>query len=85
VTWQLASILPVWILALIGAVIIGVVTPQDEYLTWLPTVLAGLVILTFFIQLGIQRKEGFVFRAMTSITGATIVLGAATAVLFVIA
>ena len=51
----------------------------------MPIVLAGLVILTFFIQLAIQRTEGFVFRAMTSITGATIVLAIATAVLVSIA
>jgi len=75
----------VWFLALVGAVVIGAVTPPTEYLTWLPILLAGLVILTFFIQLGIQRKEGFVFRAMTSITGAVIVLAAATAILVAIA
>ena len=74
-----------WFLALIGALVIGLVTPTTEYLTWLPILLAGLVILTFFIQLGIQRKEGFVFRAMMSITGAVIVLAAATAILVSIA
>ena len=74
-----------WFLAVVGAVVIGLVTPPDEYLVWLPIVLAALVILTFFIQLAIQRTEGFVFRAMTSITGATIVLAIATAVLVSIA
>ena len=84
-TWQRASILPVWLLAVIGAVVIGLVTPPEEYLTWLPILLAGLVILSFFIQLGIQRKEGFVFRAMTSITGAVVVLAVATVILVAIA
>lgn len=74
-----------WFLAVVGAVAIGLVTPPQEYLTWLPILLAGLVILSFFIQLGIQRKEGFVFRAMMSITGAVVVLAIATAILVAIA
>ena len=42
--------------------------------------LAGAVIVTFFIQLAIQRKEGFVVRAMASVTGAIVVLAIASAV-----
>ena len=85
VTWQLASILPVWVLALGGAIVVGVATSDDGYLVWLPILLAALVILTFFIQLGIQRKDGFVIRAMTSITGATLIVGVATAIIAVFA
>jgi len=35
---------------------------------------------TFFIQLAIQRKEGFVVRAMASVTGAIVVLAIASGV-----
>jgi hypothetical protein len=77
-TWQIWSVLPVWLLALVGAVVIGVTTTGDDYLTWLPIVLAAAVIVTFAIQLAIQRKEGFVVRAMASIGVATLILAAAT-------
>ena len=80
-TWQLASIVPIWVLALIAALFVGVFSPSGEYLTWLPIVLAASVILTFAVQLAIQRKEGFVFRVMASMTGVIVVLGIATAVL----
>lgn len=80
-TWQLASIVPIWVLALIAALFVGVFSPGGEYLTWLPIVLAASVILTFAVQLAIQRKEGFVFRVMASMTGVVVVLGITTAVL----
>jgi hypothetical protein len=81
VTWQLVSIIPVWILGVVGAVIIGLSAPHNQYLIWLPIALAGCTIAAFAIQLAIQRKEGFVFRMMSSVSGAVIVLGVATAVL----
>jgi len=85
VTWQLASILPVWLLALIATVVVGVAVPHEHYFTWLPIVLAASVILAFGIQLAIQKKEGFVLRVMGSVTGVVVVLGVATAVLLPIA
>ena len=84
-TWQLASIVPVWVIALIAAVFVGLYSPGDEFLTWLPIVLAAAVILTFAVQLAIRKKEGFVLRVMASVTGAVVVLGVATAVLLPIA
>jgi hypothetical protein len=85
VTWQLASIVPVWVLALVGAVLIAVITPGAEYLTWLPIALAASVIIAFAVQLAIRRKDGFVLRIMASVTGAVVVLGLATAILLPIA
>lgn len=79
-TWQLASVLPVWLLSLIGAIVIGVTAPQDGRLTWLAIVLAIAVILTFAIQLAISRTDGFVVRAMASIGVSLIILAAATGV-----
>jgi len=81
VTWQLASILPVWALAIVGAVVIGLVSAPDQYSTWLPIVFAAAIISAFTIQLAIRRKEGFVTRVMVSTGGALVVLAASTAIL----
>jgi hypothetical protein len=80
-TWQFFSVLPVWLLSVAGAVIIGIVSPHDQHLTWLAIVLAAAVIVTFAIQLALQRTEGFVVRAMASIGGSVVILGVATGVL----
>ena len=85
VRWQLASIVPVWVLALIAAVFVGLYSPAEGTLTWVPIVLAASVILAFAIQLAIRRKDGFVLRVMASVTGVVVVLGIATAILSVIA
>jgi hypothetical protein len=80
-TWQMWSVLPVWVLSLAGAIVIGVTTTGDDYLIWLPIVLAGAVIVTFVIQLATQRSEGFVGRAMASIGVSIVILAVATGIL----
>jgi hypothetical protein len=81
VTWQLASILPIWALAIIGAVLIGLLSTPDGYFEWIPIVFAVSIIGAFVIQLAIKRKEGFVVRVMASTGGAVVVLGISTAIL----
>ena len=80
-TWQWMSILSVWLLAAVGAVLVGLFSPPGERLIWLPIVLAGAIIVTFSIQLGIQRKEGFVTRVMASVGFSVVILAVATAVM----
>lgn len=77
-SWQLASVLPAWVLALAGAIAAAVIPPPAQYLTWIGLVLAAVVIATFGIQLAIQRKDGFVVRAMASIGGAFVILAVAS-------
>ncbi len=72
-----------WIGALIAAVLIGLLA-RDQYLVWLPIAMAGGVIVSFAVQLGIQRKEGYVTRVMLSIGGAVVILALATGVLALI-
>ena len=83
--WQLRSVIPVWVIALAGAIVVGVLAPSTSStgaaLTWLPIVLAGCVLLTFAIQLALQRKDGLVTRMMASLGGALVILAVATAVL----
>ncbi|MCU1544306.1 MAG: hypothetical protein JWM50_2171 [Microbacteriaceae bacterium] len=83
-TWQLASILPVWAVAIIGAVLIGLIAHPDHYFAWVAIVFAVTVIGAFVVQLAIRRKEGFVSRVMTSTGGALVVLAAASVVFLVI-
>ena len=79
-TWQISSVLPVWLLSLVGAIVIAVALPRDQYLTWVAVVLAGAVILTFLIQLALRRTEGFVVRAMASIGVSAVILAVASGV-----
>ena len=74
---------PVWIAALAGAVVVGLVA-DDQFLTWLPVVAAGAVLLTFVIQLALQRKEGLVSRIAASIGGVLVILTVATVVLILL-
>jgi len=92
VTLKLASVIPVWILAVIGAILVGTLADRTShangffsgsggYLDWLGIVFAIIVILTFVVQLLIQRSEGFVSRVVASIVGSLIILAVATAIL----
>ena len=74
------TILPVWLATLVAAIAVGVLA-GSAYLTWLPVVLAGAALLTFVIQLALQRKEETVTRMIFSIGGALVILLVATVVL----
>ncbi len=77
----LTSVVPVWSLAVVGPVLIGLLAPHTQYLGWLPLVLAADVLLTFCIQLVIVQKEGLVDRMMACLGGSVVILGIATVVL----
>jgi hypothetical protein len=74
------TILPVWLTTLVLVVLVGVLAGA-AYLTWLPLVLAAILLLTFVIQLILSRKEQLVTRMIFSIGGALVILLVATAVL----
>ena len=77
------TILPVWLTTLAAAIVVGI-TAGDAYLTWLPVVLAGTLLLTFAIQLVLSRKEELVTRMIFSIGGALVILVVATVVLAIV-
>ena len=77
----LTSVVPVWSLAVVGSVLVGLVAPRTHYLDWLALVLAADVLLTFCIQLAIVQKEGLVDRMMACLGGSVVILGIATLVL----
>ena len=69
-----------WLLSLTGAIIIGATATPEMRVTWLAITLASAVLLTFVIQIAIQRKERFVARATASMVGALAIVAAATAI-----
>jgi hypothetical protein len=75
------TVVPVWLVAIAGAVLVGVLLPREQYFTWLSIVLAAVTILTFGIQLAFGRTEGFVVRAMASIGVAVVILAAASGII----
>ncbi|RFA07253.1 hypothetical protein B7R21_13590 [Subtercola boreus] len=75
------SAAPVWLLALVGAVLTGVLADPASHLVFLAVILGGVVILTFVVQLGLSRPEGFVDRCSASIAGSVVILAVATLVL----
>jgi hypothetical protein len=81
VTSSLPSIVPVWVIAVIGAVLVGVLAHPSGVYGWLGIVLVVSVILTFVIQLALPTKQGLVMRTAASIGGAVIVLAVATGIL----
>jgi hypothetical protein len=83
VTSRLPSIVPVWVVAIVGAVLVGVLaTPADSYRGF-AIVLTAVVLLTFIIQLALPSKEGLVLRMAASIGGSVVLLAVATAILAV--
>lgn len=75
------TVLPVWVAVVGAAIIIGVVSPAEQYFTWIYVSLAVAVIATFAVQLATLTKVGFVDRVMASVGGAALILGIATGVL----
>jgi len=79
---SIPSMIPVWVLALLGAVLVAVLA-GEAYLTWLPVVATLCFLAAFAIQLGLRRTEGLVTRLGGSLVGAFAVLAVATLVLVI--
>lgn len=77
------SVPPVWLAALLGAILVGVFA-GERFLTWIPVVAAAVLLLTFVIQLSLQRKEGLVNRIIASVGGMLVILGVTTVVLILL-
>ena len=80
-TSRLSSIVPVWVVAIVGAVLVGVIASPTGIYRWLAVVLTVVVLLTFIIQLALPSKEGLVLRMAASIGGAVVLLAVATGIL----
>ncbi|WP_083586761.1 hypothetical protein [Agrococcus sp. Marseille-P2731] len=79
-SWRWASVWPVWLLAAIGAAVVGVLQPSDG-IVWLPIVLGACTLVAFGIQLGGPTVPGLVGRLASAIFGSVVVLAVASAIL----
>jgi hypothetical protein len=79
------SVIPVWMLMVVGAILVGVFAPAAHYLDWLPIVMAAGILVTFSVQLAAVQKEGLVNRVMASLGGSLVILAIASAILSLIA
>lgn len=68
------SVVAVWIAAAIGAVIVLIVAAPEDRLVALSLTLAGSILLSFALQLGLSQTKGFVSRLTSSVLGASAVL-----------
>lgn len=74
----LKTVAPIWVFALLGAVVVGLAVPPGDRLQALPIVMVLVILLTFCVQLAVAQKDGFVDRVMASIVGSIVILAAAT-------
>lgn len=75
------TIVPVWLLTLAAAVVIGLTSSAADAYLWLPLALAGSVLVTFVLQLATSQKDGLVSRTMLSTCGSLVILALATLVI----
>lgn len=74
------SVIPVWTLVVIGAILVGMYAPHARAVSWIPIVMFGGIMATFAIQLALDEKRGLVNRVIVSLGGAVILLAAATGI-----
>jgi hypothetical protein len=79
------SVIPVWVLVAVGAVLVGLYVPKPDDYGWLVLVLFGGVVVTFVTQLGLDEKVGLVNRVMASLGGSVVILAVATLAYFLLA
>ncbi|MFE4950495.1 hypothetical protein ACFQ9V_10350 [Leifsonia sp. NPDC056665] len=65
----------VWALALVLGVLIAFLSHPIQYASWLSLALGVCVLASFGAQLATQRKDGFVNRLATTLTGSFVILG----------
>ncbi|MBC7725492.1 MAG: hypothetical protein H7146_12235 [Burkholderiaceae bacterium] len=79
--FRLRTVIPIWVLAALAAVTIGIFAAPESYIRWIPLSFAIVILLTFVSQIVIFDKDGLVDRVMLSVGGAIVILAAATGVL----
>lgn len=78
VAWSVGA---VWGLALVLGILIALLSHPVQYASWVSLALGVCVIASFGAQLATQRKDGFVNRLATTLTGSFVILGIIGAIL----
>lgn len=71
----------VWALALVLGVLIAFLARPAQYASWVSLALGVSVLASFGAQLATQRKDGFVNRLATTLTGSFVILAVIGAIL----
>jgi hypothetical protein len=85
VSRQNASIIGVWVLVVVGAVLVGVLARPTDYVGWMPLVLGVGMLAAFAIQLPLRAVDGLVTRLAVTASGSIVLLAIATGVLWLVA
>jgi hypothetical protein len=70
---RLTSVLPVWVLAIVGAVLVLTLAERDAF-AWLLLVFVACVMVSFVLQLITATKDGLVERISIASSGAFVVV-----------
>lgn len=81
---SLMSMVGVWVVAGLAALVIGVWVPRAEQATWGVIAFGVCVVLGLGLQLTSAQHEGFVRRSAVSVVGALVVMGIVSAVFAVV-
>jgi hypothetical protein len=79
------SVAAVWILMVIGAILVGIFAEPKHEIALLPVVLGAGILITFCVQLALDRKDGLVNRVMASLGGSVVILAIFTAIFAIVA
>ncbi|WP_439564063.1 hypothetical protein [Microcella sp.] len=74
----IATALPVWLAVASAVVIVALTLPSTQWWAVLPAIAGGAMIMTFVIQVSLQSKDGLVMRMLVTVTGAILLLIAAS-------
>ncbi|TFD29309.1 MULTISPECIES: hypothetical protein [Cryobacterium] len=79
-SWHWKTIATVWVLAIAGAILTAILATDGSEISWIGLTLAVCTLVTLGLQIATRTKEGYVKRVTMSITGAIVILVAATIV-----
>jgi hypothetical protein len=77
------AVVAVWVLTLLGVVLVDVMAPDAQALSWLALALPLAIVAGIVAQLAVAEQQGFVLRLAATVSGSfvLVVLGALVTVL----
>ena len=72
--WHLGRLVTAWVVAAAVGVLVTVLVPAEERFSWLAFAVGASTLVTFALQLGTARREGFITRVSFSVAGSVLVI-----------
>lgn len=69
------GVLVVWAVAFVASIAVGLFVPEEWRVPWLLVAFGAVILLSFAVQLGYGRTQGFIFRVAGSSIGALLLMG----------